>query len=387
MGKLRNFLSRFTEKLSAAIQVQQRGGYMKKNKLSLIVGLLGVFVLAGTAFGQNIQTNTTATTMGSTQFGFDVDQEFVEIIMELDTAAAGNLSCDTRSGGVMTCSSTGSDAANPDSTDFVRLDGLPGSFTDSARPGVINGMTGTGPGRTGVALVNFACGPNGGNADNCPNLHTNSVAFTGPDSLNRDFIGTLVNSVSFGTGATTAPNGFSSFTLSEDGANPGLFLGSIDQFIDSTVSLGGTQNMVFRQRDATIGTDLSGDLASASQTDATAAAVIPSFVTNPDRGVMNVGSAPRTGPGNCTFFFLQCEPINMTSRVSIDQDGAADPQGNFGGMNLDVQVRFIGNTDSPIPGNSSQPDSGDFLTPGLNTGINPNAASGFGTEWNGQAFP
>jgi len=345
---------------------------MKIHRLS-VLAILGVFLLSSIAFAQNIQTNTTSTTLGSTQFGFEPDQEFIEIIMQLDTAASGNLDCDTRTGGVMTCTSTGADAANPDSTDFVRLDGLPGSFTDSARPGVINGMVGTGPGRTGTPDINFACGQQGAiNSNGCFGLFQPNTASlqTAPnaaaqDPSGRDFIGVLRNSVSFGTGATTAPNGFSSFVVDSTLAANNA---SIDQFIQSSVSLGGTQNMDFAQRDATL-MDPTGN---------TFATTIPDLATATQGDL----DASLTGFTSAAAVGTMPARVNLLSRLTINQDGAADPEGNFGGMNLDVQVRFSGDNSA-----ANTPDSGDFLTPGLNTGINPSAGSGFGTEWNGQAFP
>ena len=346
---------------------------MKIYRLS-ILGFLSFFLFANISFAQNIQTNTSSTTMGSTQFGFEPDPQFIEMVMELDTTAAGNLVCSARVAGVMDCSS-----ASPNTnTGFIRTDGLPGSFTHSPIPGVIHGMVGTGPGRVPLPFLtgpraNF-CGTGTfpANSDGCPGMIFLGGSFnpliTAPNSSARDFIGVLTNSVSFGTGATTAPNGFASFSIDSNLATENT---TVDQFIESTVSLGGTQNMVFRQRDITL-----MDPAGTGFTTA-----IPDLLgtTQGDLDASLTGFTSSTNPEVLPF------RINMLSRVTIDQDGAADPQGNFGGMNLDVQTRFISASLTNALGGF--PNSGDFLTPGLNTGIDPNASSGFGLEWNGQAFP
>ncbi|MCG3115197.1 MAG: hypothetical protein LLH30_05895 [Candidatus Manganitrophus sp. SA1] len=84
-------------------------------KQLMTLGTLGVFLLAGVAFGQNIQTNTTSTTLGSTQFGFAITAAQLGTVMQSVTAPT----CGARTAGVMDCTLD----------NYVKAVGMPGSFT------------------------------------------------------------------------------------------------------------------------------------------------------------------------------------------------------------------------------------------------------------------
>ncbi|MBN4050104.1 hypothetical protein JYT17_00620, partial [Nitrospira defluvii] len=124
---------------------------MKLHRI-LLTGFLGVFLMAGSAFAQNINTNTSVTTLGSTQFGFEITGTQLETVMQ---AAVGSLDCGAgRVAGAMTCNGVGDGT----STAFVRVDGMPGSFTDSPIPGEV----------WAAGEQNFACGRIIGGAGGTP---------------------------------------------------------------------------------------------------------------------------------------------------------------------------------------------------------------------------
>ncbi len=297
-------------------------------------GVLGLALMGGTAFAQNIQTDTTSTTVGSTQFGFIVNSTNLETMMQV---AAGTMTCDGGSPSNVCTPVVGNGFNNS----FVRLDQMPGSFTDSAFGDV-------------SSEPNFACGATGLGGNDCGTLYVTSIGTgtggpqTAPDfSLGNQLTGAISMNVDLG-GAGTAgmPEGFMRFTM-----DPASNDTTIDQLIDHTVSLGGGSDMVFRQRDATIGYN---NLFTDDQM-VLATAILPAndVTLVPFTSIEDATTSPTE-----TF---------MVSRLLLSQ-GNAD---GFGALDLDVTVNFPAGTlaaaEWPVPGQ--------YSTPGLNTGIGGN---GFG---------
>ena len=306
---------------------------MKIHRL-LTVGVLGGALLTGTAFAQNINTDTTSTTVGSTQFG--------------QILSAANLATIMQSSVALTCTGTASrtctPAGNGTNAAFVRVNALPGSFTDS-------------PLGTVSALPNFACGQATTSLLCGANMSTlgalpGAQAQTAPNFTGRQLIGTINSNITVGDGGATPgmPDGFLAFTL-----DPVTGATTIDQFINHSIDLGGGSLMVFQQRDATTGGALIPTIGAPLTLVAFTALNVPSLG----------GATPLPALG-------------MVSRTVVNQGNA----GGFGGLNLDVTVRFPG-----AGAGSDFPLTGTFVTPGLNTGINPLGGSGFGPEFNGFAFP
>jgi len=327
---------------------------MKKLHLLSIIGILGVFFAPVTSFAQNINTDTTSTTLGSTQFGVVLSNTELQTIMQSSVA----LNC---AGPVenRVCTPVG----NGTSTAFVRVDQLPGSFTDR-------------PVRPISSNPNFACGPVASSTDcsdlnvpgnlsggliflTSPDVGVNGVGVTGPNQL----IGDINININLGDGGATAgmPDGFIRFTL--DPAVAGGSSATIDQFIDHSINLGGGSLMVFQQREATIGAgNLIPDLA----------------MSDPENNPLTLLTFSTTNPNHTLA--LPALDIGLVSRTIINQ-GAAD---GFGALNLDATFNFPASQANGGLGPGGFPAQGTFVTPGLNTGIN---AVGFGPEFNGFAFP
>jgi len=321
----------------------------------LLTGFLGVFIMAGSAFAQNISTETSVTTVGSTQFGFEITAGQLETVMQ---ATIGSLTCTARVAGVMTCNGV----TDNTSTAFVRVDGMPGSFTDSPIPGVVwapgeqNFFCGrTGPTNPGGNVCRAAMGHQDDGVNAGGSLDTQTSPAFGAGAA-RDLVGMINVAVNMGSSNEPGmPNGFMNFTL-----DPSNGEATIDQFIDHTVSLG-DNNMVFQQRDATVG----------------ALGNLPAAIGDPIPTLVGF-VAGTTQDINPT---LIAGDLGMVSRVILDQGAAGIGPGNsFGALTIDVTTRFPGDGLGLSTG-------GEFVTPGLNTGQDPSAASGFGAEWNGFAFP
>lgn len=312
---------------------------------TLMLGVLAGIFLTGTAFSQQIETNTSATTQGSTTFGYLPDAADLGVFMQSTVAPT----CITVSTNVQTCTSDGGTAVG-DNDNFVRVDQMPGSFTDSPIPGIVS------------ALPNSACGATASTFNCTPGMTVSlapsgSIGQTSPDFTGRQLVGNMNTNITVGDGGATAgmPDGFIAFTL-----NPATSDATIDQFITHSIDLGGGSLMVFNQRDATIGAGNS----------------IPDPIAGPLTLLPFVAATTRD---------LAILPVTgMVSRLLINQ-GAAD---GFGALDIDVQVDFPGFT---VPGATllPLPFPGTYVTPGLNTGINPTFPPplGFGSEWNGFAFP
>ncbi len=290
---------------------------MKIHQL-LTAGFLSVFLLAGTAFAQNIQTDTTSTTVGSTQFGILMTPSDLGTVMQsaVDPSCSGPT--DAR-----VCTSLGADGTAGTFDDFVRIDALPGAHTSSPIAGEVSSQ------------ANFACGPTA-SSNNCVGLLNNTDGTGGPQTApnfsGRQLVGLIDVDISVGDGGATPgmPDGFMRFTLDPASGNA-----TIDQFIDHTVSLG-SENMLFQNRTATVGLGNP----------------IPDPIGDPLTLVTFVAAADNAGvPAN----------VDMVSRTNIQQ-GNAD---GFGGMTLDMTVNF------PVGSSAATefPAVGQFLTPGLNTGI------------------
>jgi len=286
----------------------------------LTVGILSGVLLASTAFAQNINTDTTSTTVGSTQFGTVLTPLDLQTVMQSTVALTCTGPVDAR-----VCAPT---AGQGTSTAFVRVDALPGSFTDS-------------PTGTVSAQPNFACGSTASAATNLSGNCTLNMEMTGGVSTvsqtapafsgTRQLVGNIDTNIVVGDGGATAgmPDGFMAFTM-----DPATGAATIDQFITHTIDLGGGSLMVFNQRDATIG---AGNL-------------IPDPIGDPLTLVAFTAASQQAAvmPAN----------LGLVSRTTLAQ-GAAD---GFGGLNLDVQTEWTG-------AGGTFPAAGSFVTPGLNTGL------------------
>ncbi len=296
------------------------------------LGILGLSLVASTAFAQNISTNTTSTTVGSTQFGFVIGAAELATVMQATTAPT----C-TGPSNARVCTMPGADGTAGTGDDFVRINALPGSHTSN-------------PFNRVDTLPNFACGP-AVNSNSCTmNPPMSSPAGGGPQTApnfdGRTLVGTISTDANLG-GAGTAgmPTGFMRFTLNIP--TTGAATATIDQLIQHTVELTGavtpsTGSMTFAQRDATIG--LNNPIGTPGDA-TTIGAPLTLVPFNP--------AASSTGLPSAT--------TGMVSRLALNQ-GNAD---GFGGLGLDMTVNF------PLVGavGTAFPAVGQFVTPGLNTGI------------------
>ncbi|VAX33618.1 hypothetical protein MNBD_NITROSPIRAE01-2035 [hydrothermal vent metagenome] len=299
---------------------------MRIHKLVLPI-FLGSVLLSGTAYSQQIETNTSATTQGSTQFGFLPNGADLGVFMQTTVAPT----CTTVSTNVQSCGSDGGTAVG-DNDNFVRVDQMPGSFTDSPIPGDVS------------TLPNFACGPAVSHVDclsllntigsGSPNVGGSQTAprvfggIPGTSLDGRDFLGNVGSSIVIGDGGATAgmPDGFISTSITR--AAFGAVRVGIDQGIDHTIDLGGGSLM-------TVSTTTNGS-------------------------VLSFNAQRDTVPNGSCFAIGTC----LTTTLDINQ-GPAD---GFGALTLSSSAGFIG---SPLSGNPQSPGAGAFVTPGLNTGIAP----------------
>ncbi len=281
-------------------------------------GILGVFLLSSSVFAQNISTETTSATIGSTQFGIVLTPENLGTFMQSTVSPSCAGPIDAR-----ICISLGADGLSGTSDDFVCLDSLPGSHTSS-------------PFGTVSTEPNFACGPTSRSSE-CVTLMQNTNGTggpqTAPDFTGRRLVGLIESDIVLGDGATAGmPDGFMRFTF-----DPATSDATIDQLIDHRIDFGGGIGMDFQQRSATIGAgnlipDPIGDPLSL------VAFPAPDMVTAADMG-----------------------DTGMISRMDLAQ-GTAD---GFGALTLDVTTHFP----AGIPGKLAFPGEGMFVTPGLNTGV------------------
>lgn len=289
---------------------------MKRHRM-FTLGLWAVLFLAAPAFAQNINTNTTSTTIGSTQFGALLSPAELGVVMQSSVAPTCAGPNDAR-----ICSSLGLDGVAGTNDDFSRINAMPGAHTSS-----VLGTVSSNP--------NFACGP-ASSSNNCTNLMQNTSGMGGPqtalDFTGRDLIGQINSDVAVGDGVTAGmPEGFMRFTL-----DPATGDATIDQLINHQIDLSGGSIMDFAQRDATIG---AGNL-------------IPDSIGDP------LTLVPFTAPAQLAGGLGD---VGLVSRLQLSQGGAD----GFGGLNLDVSANFP----AGAPGKLAFPTEGTFLTPGLNTGV------------------
>jgi hypothetical protein len=184
-------------------------------KQLMTLGTLGVFLLAGAAFAQNIQTNTTSTTLGSTQFGFAITPAQLQTVMQ----SANALTCGARTAGVMDCTLD----------NFVKAVGMPGSFTGN-------------PNKVVWTRADFGCGLLCG-TEGGPDPQT-APDFAGPNTLS----GIINSTIDLGLGtAATDPfhsAGHITFTL-----NPATMEASIDQQIVQAINNAAGLTMSFTETD------------------------------------------------------------------------------------------------------------------------------------------
>lgn len=185
----------------------------------MTLGTLGVFLLAGAAFGQNIQTNTTSTTLGSTQFGFAITSAQLGTVMQSVTAPT----CGARTAGVMDCTLD----------NYVKAVGMPGSFTGNPNKIVWTRAD------FGCGLL---CGTNGG-----PDPQT-APAFGGAAGEVNTLTGVINSNIDLGLGtAATDPfhaAGHITFTL-----DPATMAASIDQQVVQNINNAAGLTISFTETD------------------------------------------------------------------------------------------------------------------------------------------
>lgn len=290
---------------------------MKISRL-LALGTVGISLLAQAAFAQNIQTNTTSTTVGSTQFGFDITAAQLGTVMQASVAPT----CDVRgtsAPGTMVCTSNGPTAAANDN--YVKAVGMPGSFTGN-------------PFKVVWTTADMGCGfpclaGNGSLAANGGNNPQTAPDFDGT----RTLTGPLTSTVDLGLGTVATDElhgaGHITFTL-----NPATGAATIDQQVVQNINAPGGLQIAFTGTDAT--------------------AVGASFIAASNDAVFN-------SPG-----------VNLQSRVQLTQTGEFGPPSPTP-FQLDVSTSFtyagptwltaIGLTGSEMPNQNV------FSTPGLNISV------------------
>lgn len=188
-------------------------------KQLMTLGTLGVFLLAGVAFGQNIQTNTTSTTLGSTQFGFAITPAQLGTVMQSVTAPT----CGARVAGVMDCTLD----------NYVKAVGMPGSFTGN-------------PNKIVWADADFGCGllcgTNGGSDPQT------APDFGGVAGEVNTLTGNINSTIDLGLG-TTATDPFHAagriiFTL-----DPATMTASIDQQVVQNINNAAGLTITFTETD------------------------------------------------------------------------------------------------------------------------------------------
>ncbi|MBI3804440.1 MAG: hypothetical protein HY282_11835 [Nitrospirae bacterium] len=189
---------------------------MRINRL-LTLGAMGVFLLSGAAFAQNIQTNTTSTTVGSTTFGFAITAPQLATVMQSEIAPT----CGARGAdGVMTCTLT----------NYIKAVGMPGSFTGNPFK-IVWTRADFGCG--------FLCGTEGG-----PDPQT-APAFAG-----TTLTGNITSTIDLGLG-TTATDPFHSAGHITFSMNPATMNAHIDQQVIQAINNATGLTMSFTETDAT----------------------------------------------------------------------------------------------------------------------------------------
>jgi hypothetical protein len=181
----------------------------------MTLSTLGVFLLAGAAFAQNIQTNTTSNTVGSTQFGFVITPAQLGTVMQSTTAPT----CDA----TRVCTLT----------NYAKAVGMPGSFTGN-------------PNKIVWTRADFGCGSLC-NTEGGPDPQT-APDFAGPNTLT----GTITSNIDLGLGtAATDPfhsAGHITFTLDPAASS---MAASIDQQIVQAINTSGGLTVSFTETDVT----------------------------------------------------------------------------------------------------------------------------------------
>ncbi|MFY9268848.1 MAG: hypothetical protein WAO55_03765 [Candidatus Manganitrophaceae bacterium] len=186
---------------------------MKTIKYAML-GML--FLLPTAALAQNIQTNTTSTTVGSRTFGFDITPSQLQTIIQ----SANPLTCGGRGAdGVMNCSLD----------NFVKAPGMPGSFTGN-------------PFKIVWPEADFGCGaPCATNGGADPQT---APDFAGPNTLN----GRIETNIDLGLGTASGDPfhlaGHLRFTLDPSNMNA-----SIDQQILQEINTPGGLSLAFGETD------------------------------------------------------------------------------------------------------------------------------------------
>ncbi|MDC4204629.1 MAG: hypothetical protein MPW14_07795 [Candidatus Manganitrophus sp.] len=275
-------------------------------KQLMTLGTLGVFLLAGVAFGQNIQTNTTSTTLGSTQFGFAITPAQLGTVMQSTTAPT----CGARTAGVMDCTLD----------NYVKAVGNPGSFTGN-------------PFNVVWATADFGCGAalcgtqvaGGADPQTAPN-------FGGLPGEANTLTGTITSTVDLGLGTATGDafhsEGHITFTL-----DPSTNAATIDQRVVQEINNAAGLTMHF------------------SEIDRTAPGATFTASTNPDHLQGFAG------------------PVNLTAAMTLTQTGDSGiPTATPFTLNVTVPFPYAvawNNIQFGLTGSAAPPEDA-FATPGLN---------------------
>jgi hypothetical protein len=281
-------------------------------KQLVTLGTLGIFLLAGAAFGQNIQTDTTSTTLGSTQFGFAITPQQLQTVMQSTTLPT----CGARTAGAMVCTLD----------NYVKAVGMPGSFTGN-------------PNKIVWATADFGCGilcnTNGG-----PDPQT-APDFSGPNTLT----GIINSNIDLGLG-TVATDPFHSaghvtFTL-----DPATMEASIDQEVIQIINNAAGLTMSFRETD-----------------------VAPTFTASPVSGDPTIVATNFAGPVNMTATMA----LTQTGDSGIPTNTPFTLDVTVPFPYAQTWNAFPANPNAAFTG-SNFPPQGAFQTPGLNTStLNPDA--------------
>ncbi len=179
------------------------------------VGTLVVLLGALPVWAQNIQTNTTSTTLGSTQFGFAITPAQLQTVMQ----SANALTCGARTAGVMDCTLD----------NYVKATGMPGSFTGN-------------PNKIVWSEADFGCGApcateGGADPQTAPD-------FEGPNTLSGIIESTIDLGLGTASGDPFHAAGHITFTL-----NPANQKASIDQQVLQEINTAGGLIVAFMETD------------------------------------------------------------------------------------------------------------------------------------------
>ncbi len=323
--------------------MRNQNGLIAKIYRGLILAMFVGIILGERVDAQNIQTNSTGTTLGSTSFGFVITPTELGRVMQ----AATEPNCVTVSVNARNCTSNGPDGLSGTQDDYAKRPGNPGSFTHNPFKTVDSDPD------VGWFSAFPQTAPLGANT-----LSTPSV----PNTLT----GALVTNINLGTGTKSGDPFHSAGHIRFVLTNPQTGAGAtIDQLIQQEINVSGGLIINFTERDITN----------------TPFTTTPSPLTIADGpGFGGVSFSPGSGFSN---------GVNLTAQLQLQQSGergllVENP------FTLDYSVLFPYNaiwfapllgcggpppcTGAGLDRPTQFPPDEAFITPGLNTGgSNPNA--------------